>query len=742
MGIRTRRAHKHAKTHAVAFTIVGIFGFIAMLAIALTMSVNSLVDSWLQELPDYTSTDAYLAAEPTEVYDSDGNVIAEFYMQNRRSITIDQVSPYVLKGTVDTEDVRFYQHNGVDPQGIVRAIVVQLGGGSEGASTITQQLVRNTVLSDEQFDYTIKRKVREAYIAIQMEKMYTKDQILMMYLNTIYYGHGAYGIQAASITYFNKNASDLTLAEAATLSGLPQSPSAYDPFTNPEAATERRNTVLDRMLSAGDITQEEHDEAVAEPLTLNEGTSVLDEGGTYPYWTDYIKSILSEDFDTDTIFKGGLKVYTTLDSAMQEAAQTAVTNQLNSIGDSSLDSAMVAIDPSTGYIKAMVGGSDYDEDQYNVAAYGLRQPGSSFKTFTLITALEQGMSPTVILNCSSPLQATSTWRVENYNNNNYGTITLARATELSSNTGYAQVALVVGADNIVSTAKKMGIDADLSAVPSITLGSSGVPPLQMAEAYATIASGGIHRDPVAITKIEDRNGNTVYEHEDSGEQVVDTSVTYAATQVLEGVVKSGTAASSLSKITINQPVAGKTGTSENNRDLWMVGFTPQLSVAVWTGYRNDNGQGVTVHGSAGIPGTTSCPIFVNFLNTALAGVSREEFPEAAAPTYKANSSWAFVGTSSGYNSGSSSSASSSSSTSSNNSSSSTSTNTTATTKTETSSTETSSTETNSSASSGTGGSGTGGNGGNGGNGGTDTESGTSNSGTTGESTNESTSTNG
>ena len=493
------------------------------------------------------------------------------------------------------------------------------------------------------------------------------------------------------------------------------------------------------MLSAGDITQEEHDEAVAEPLTLNEGTSVLDEGGTYPYWTDYIKSILSEDFDTDTIFKGGLKVYTTLDSAMQEAAQTAVTNQLNSIGDSSLDSAMVAIDPSTGYIKAMVGGSDYDEDQYNVAAYGLRQPGSSFKTFTLITALEQGMSPTVILNCSSPLQATSTWRVENYNNNNYGTITLARATELSSNTGYAQVALVVGADNIVSTAKKMGIDADLSAVPSITLGSSGVPPLQMAEAYATIASGGIHRDPVAITKIEDRNGNTVYEHEDSGEQVVDTSVTYAATQVLEGVVKSGTAASSLSKITINQPVAGKTGTSENNRDLWMVGFTPQLSVAVWTGYRNDNGQGVTVHGSAGIPGTTSCPIFVNFLNTALAGVSREEFPEAAAPTYKANSSWAFVGTSSGYNSGSSSSASSSSSTSSNNSSSSTSTNTPATTKTETSSTETSSTETNSSASSGTGGSGTGGNGGNGG---TDTESGTSNSDTTGESTNESTSTNG
>ncbi len=661
MGIRTRRAHKHAKTHAVAFTVVGIFGFIAMLLIALALSLNSIVSSWLEDLPDYTSADAYLAAEPTEVYDANGNVIAEFYMQNRRTITIDQVSSYVLKGTVDTEDVRFYQHNGVDPQGILRAIAVQLTGGSEGASTITQQLVRNTVLSDEQFDYTLKRKVREAYIAIQMEKMYTKDQILMMYLNTIYYGHGAYGIQAASITYFNKNASDLTLAEAAMLSGLPQSPSYYDPFQNPEAALERRNTVLDRMLTAGDITQEEHDQAQAEPLTLNEGSSFLDENGTYPYWTDYIKSILSDDFDTDTIFKGGLHVYTTLDPTMQAAAEKAVSDQLASIGNSKLDSALVAIDPSTGYIKAMVGGNDYNTDQFNVAAYGMRQPGSSFKTFTLITAIEQGMNPNVILNCSSPLQATSTWLVQNYGNNNYGIITLARATELSSNTGYAQVALVVGADNIVATAKKMGIDEDLAAVPSITLGSSEVPPLEMAEAYATIASGGVHRDPVAITKIEDRNGNTVYEHQDSGEQVVDTSVTYAATQVLEGVITNGTAARSLSRLSIDQPCAGKTGTSQNSRDLWMVGFTPQLSVAVWSGYRDDNGQMVTVHGSEAIPGTTSCPIFVNFLNSVLADTPRAEFPEAAAPDYKSNSSWSFVGTSSGYNSGYSYSSSSSSS---------------------------------------------------------------------------------
>ena len=252
MGIRKRRARRNARTHIIGFGIAGIFGFIALLIATLAMSLGALVSSWLQDLPDYNSADAYLVSEPTEIVDANGTVIAEYYLQNRRSIEMDQLSEYVVEGIVDIEDERFYRHNGVDPQGIARAVVAQLMGGSEGASTITQQLVRNTVLSAEQFDYTLKRKVREAYLAIQMEKMYTKDQILMMYLNTIYFGHQAYGIQAASITYFNKNASDLTIAEAATLCGLPQSPSNYDPLKNPELATRRRNIVLAHMLSAGD----------------------------------------------------------------------------------------------------------------------------------------------------------------------------------------------------------------------------------------------------------------------------------------------------------------------------------------------------------------------------------------------------------------------------------------------------------------------------------------------------------
>ena len=237
MGIRSRRARSHSKTHVLGFGIAGFIGFFAMLAVAGALSLSTIISGWLEDLPDYTSAEAYLVAEPTRIYDCNGTQIAEYYLQQRRSIGLDEISQYVIDGTIDTEDHRFYTHNGIDPQGIVRAVFAQLTGRSEGASTITQQLVRNTVLSAEQFDYTVRRKVREAYIALQMEKMFTKDQILNMYLNTIYYGNGAYGIEAAAVTYFNVHASELTLAQAALLVGLPQSPSTYDPTVNGDSLT-------------------------------------------------------------------------------------------------------------------------------------------------------------------------------------------------------------------------------------------------------------------------------------------------------------------------------------------------------------------------------------------------------------------------------------------------------------------------------------------------------------------------
>ena len=642
MGIRKRRARRNARTHIIGFGIAGIFGFIALLIATLAMSLGALVSSWLQDLPDYNSADAYLVSEPTEIVDANGTVIAEYYLQNRRSIEMDQLSEYVVEGIVDIEDERFYRHNGVDPQGIARAVVAQLMGGSEGASTITQQLVRNTVLSAEQFDYTLKRKVREAYLAIQMEKMYTKDQILMMYLNTIYFGHQAYGIQAASITYFNKNASDLTIAEAATLCGLPQSPSNYDPLKNPELATRRRNIVLEHMLSAGDISQEEYDEAVNSELVCHEG-KFLENESKQPYFTDYVKALLLEDFDQDTVFQGGLKVYTTIDPGYQDAAERAVATRLSELGNDKLDAALVAVDPDTGYIKAMVGGRDYQESQFNLATQARRQPGSSFKLFTLVAALREGMSPNIYLNCNSPMTFSPTWTVQNFGNISYGTVTLAYAFAVSSNTGFVQVAEAIGADKIVAAAHDMGISVDLPAYSSLTLGTVGVPPVQMAEAYGTIATGGIHRDAIAITRIEDRNGNTVYEHVDNAERVLDEEIASAALEVMKGVTTwGGTAEVVGSGLTVDQPVAGKTGTTENFRDLWFCGITPQLSVSIWCGYREE--AWIYVWGDSGHPYNTACPIFNYFTNSVLDGVAREEFPTSSKqPTYKENTTWEFKG---------------------------------------------------------------------------------------------------
>ncbi len=643
MGIRTRRARKHSRTHIVGFGAAGLFGFIALIVIALAFSVGSIVEGWLKDLPDFDSPDAYVVSEPTTVYDSKGNVIAEFMAENRRNVELSEISPYVLTGTVDTEDIRFYQHNGVDPQGIARAALVTLVGGSEGASTIDQQLVRNTVLSDEQFDRTLKRKVREAYIAVEMEKKYSKDQILNMYLNTIYYGNGAYGIEAAAKTYFNTTAKDLTLAQAALLVGIPNSPTMYDPTQNPDASIKRRNLVLKRMLDAGDISQEEYDEAYNTPLELNPGSNSVSNTGVYPYWTQYIKEVLSEDFSTDTVMKGGLKVYTTIDPDAQQEAQKAVSDRLEAIGKEGLESALVAVDPSTGYIKAMVGGSDFSKNQVNLATQGMRQPGSAFKVFTLVAAIRDGMNPDVYLNCNSPLKVSSNWTVKNYGGTSYGTITLRRATELSSNTGYVQVAQAVGGQSIVKCAKDMGITEELPAYDSITLGTIPVPVIQMAEAYSTLASGGVHRDAVAITKIEDRNGNQVYEHKDAPTQVLDPAVAAATTDVLQDVVSSGSGtAHVVAGYGIDQPIAGKTGTTEYADNLWFCGYTPQIAVAVWTGYP-DSSKTVIIGGSGGHPSNSSCPIFGQFVKAYVGDTPRAEFPAAEErPTYKANSTWSFA----------------------------------------------------------------------------------------------------
>ena len=650
MGPRQRQTAKRAKTHAVPVVIASIFGFLLIAVIAFGIGMLGNVNRWLSDLPDYTDANEYLVSEPTHVLDANGNELATFFSQNRESVTKDQVSAYVLKGTVDVEDERFYEHNGVDIVGIGRAVVAQLTGRSEGASTITQQLVRNTILSEEQFDQTIERKVREAWIAIQMEKMFSKDEILMMYLNTIYYGHGAYGIQAAAKTYLSKNASDLTLAEAALLVGLPNSPSYYDPTANPEGAVDRRNKVLDNMLRLGSITQEEHDAAQAEPLTLNVTESSNSGVSVYsnPYFVDYVKSLLQEEFSTDVLFKGGLTVKTTLDPTIQQAAEDAAVGRFNKLWNTDgLDIGMTVIDPKTGYIKAMVGGSNYNRDDKHINhATTPQQTGSTFKAFTLATAIKMGMDPDgVRLNCSSALtwpkgDAGKPFTVQNVGRIGYGTLSLRDATVVSSNTGYVQVAETIGNQNIFDMCRKLGIDTtDMKDVLVATLGTGNITTVGMAEAYAAFANGGYHRKAIAITEIDSRDGAVLYQHQDKPEQVLTTGEAAAVTDVLEGVM-TGRGSGRQGKPRIDQPVAGKTGTAGTASDttaLWFCGYTPQYSVAI---NMSAYGGGITkIRGLSNA--TVTLPVFKQFMETVLVNTPREEFPTGEKPTYKDDNEWEF-----------------------------------------------------------------------------------------------------
>lgn len=596
----------------------------AFVALCIAALITCII--WLQDLPDYSDADAFNTIKPTKVYASDREtLLARFQLENRIPLeSLDSISLYAVEGTVATEDERFYDHAGVDLIGIARALINNLTGGTlEGASTITQQLVRNTVLADEMNDITIKRKVREAFLALQMENLYSKEDILLLYMNTINYGGGAYGIEAAAQRYYSKSASELTLNEAATLVGIPQSPSYNNPLYYPENAEKRRNVVLDRMVSYGAITQEEADAVKAEPIVLNPTEPKVDGFIKYPYFGSYVRDELlnSYDFSTEDVFKGGMTVYTTLDVDMQNVADKVVDDQ-EKVLNKNLSVALVATDPDNGYIKCMVGGKDFYKNQWNLATQGARQAGSSFKTFTLVAALEQGISPQTTVNCSSTV-AGNGWEVSNSGNAEYGNRSIAGAFAVSSNTGFMRVCLAVGPENVADTAHRMGIKSDLDIVPTLTLGVSSVTPLEMSNAYATIANGGTHYEPVAIEQVIDRDGNVIIDNTNpEGTRAISPEVAYAATNVMKGVVTGGTG--TRAKITTGQPVAGKTGTSEHSKDSWFVGITPQYSVAVWIGDPKNKSSVYGLNGAA---------VWGKFMNKWMADKEIEQFPKANNPSY-------------------------------------------------------------------------------------------------------------
>ena len=533
------------------------------------------------------------------IYAADGTLLGSIPAEkNRQPISYNRLSRWLPEGTVAIEDRRFWQHGALDLEGIVRALVknVEAGHTVQGASTIAQQLVRNLYIPDARRTYT--RKVKEACLAIKLERRWSKRRVLTAYMNQVYYGNHAYGAEAASQTYFSKDASRLNLLEGALLAGLPQAPSFYDPFHNPAAALSRRNEVLRAMYANGNITKGELDLAVAQrSLFLHPGklyTEIRE-----PYFFGYVRDQLISEYGANTVRSGGLRVYTTIDPSFQRAARKAITDVLYEKTDPA--AAIVSINPVNGAIRAMTAVTPGKRgNQFNIAAQARRQPGSTFKVYVLTAAVEMGMDPSATYYVSAPFHYqpdpyTPAWDVSTYDHTYAGTISVEDATLRSDNSVYAQLTLDVGPDNVAKMAHRLGVRSPLLAVPSIGLGSDAVSPLDMASAYATIAAGGIYSKPMAIRKVVLANGKV---DTDSGwgqsqrHRVISDGVAYVVERILEQNMLGGTGVGAY----FGRTAAGKTGTTSDYTDAWFDGWVPQLDTAVWIGYPQAEIPMLDVHG--------------------------------------------------------------------------------------------------------------------------------------------------
>lgn len=641
MASRRARMRRHPKRRILFRVFLISVATLVILSGVLTTLGYALVQSWLQDLPDAAQTKV---AQATKIYSADGKLLARLYFENREVVPLADMSPYLRHGVVAVEDERFYQHQGYDIQGIGRAVVTDLTSGraAQGASTLTQQYIRQTVLSSEATQVTIARKVREIYLAQELEKTKSKDEILAMYLNTVYFGDGAYGAEAAAKHYFNKSAKDLDIAQAAMLAGLPQSPRRLSPLfkENQKRATDRQHWVLAKMLDNGYITVDEYKQALAEPLHYQSAPQTKDGVYACPYFVSYIKRVLQDMYGTSVVFKGGLKVYTTIDTNMQAAAEKARNDHMNQPGDPEV--ALVSIDPKTGYIKAMVGGRDWNKSQFNLAVQGKRQPGSSFKMFTLVTALEKGIPPYRTISSDSPAIIPGThgapdWVVNNSEGKGSGDITIEEATAKSVNCVFARLIEEIGPASVAAMAQRMGIVTKIPSIPSITLGTTGCSPLEMCSAYGTLAANGVHATSSGIMKVVGPDGKVMYDNGPNNvqrKQVISPQVANAATQVLKGVIDHGTATSAQ----IGRPEAGKTGTSENYRDAWFVGYTPQLVTSVWVGYTTERPM-EDVHGERGFGGVLAAPIWADYMSSVLSRLPSVDFASADKPDYMWKDSW-------------------------------------------------------------------------------------------------------
>ncbi len=572
----------------------------------------------LSTLPDVGKLQYYNAHERSEVVTLDGKVLTQIFgEENRKVLLLKDIPKHVSGAVLAIEDARFHEHTGVDLIGILRAVKANIDSNDtvQGGSTITQQVVKNLFFTPER---TLARKAAEAVLSVQVDQKFSKDQILELYLNLIYWGHNAYGIEAASETFFGKSARYLKLHEAALLAGLIRGPEAFSPYRNYSIAKTRQILVLNKMAEHGYVTVAEAEAAKKEPIKLNG----IRRGMQYPYFTSYVMHVLKQKFTETELETRGFRVYTTMDTQAQIHAEKVVKERLAKLANYNIQQgALVAIEPKTGYVRAMVGGVDFTKSKFNRAYQAQRQTGSSFKPIIYLTGFENGYTPSTV-EVDGPtvyrMGPRSTWSPQNYGRSYSGPTTIYSALIRSVNVVAVKVMDKVGIDKVVEMSKRLGISSPVQPYLSSALGASEVTPLEMAAAYAVFANDGVRVEPTPIAKIVDKFGNVVLDNtKPQGKRVVGQAPVRALNYALQGVVSGGTGTAARVP---GHYVAGKTGTTSSHRDAWFVGYTPQLATAVWVG----NDTPTRMYGATG--GVFCAPIFQDFMVEALKKRPADKFP--------------------------------------------------------------------------------------------------------------------
>ena len=633
----TNAVRKNTENSAPVFEFVqSVSKVTAGTILSMTMLASSVVAGGLvglaisfRNLPDVRILQTYSPTETTHIYDINGKPLASIHDEaNRDVVPLDQISPNLKRAVLAIEDSNFFTHKGINPGGIARALIVNLEKGRtvEGGSTMTMQLVKNLFLSPQS---KFSRKVAEAVMSIRLEQILNKDQILQLYLNQIYLGHNLYGVETASRSYFNKSANNLTLSEAAMLAGLISAPEEYSPFVNYKLAKDRQEIVLNRMKDLKWITPAQETAARKEKIKLGKITSFG--GSQVPYVTQAVVQELTRRFGRDAVVKGGMRVQTTIDLKMQRIAEETVKAWHERLYYQGLfydrdegQIALAAVDPRTHFVKAMVGGVDYEKSQFNRAIQARRQPGSSFKPFIYYAAFASGKYGPDSVVYDSPVgyrDGDGYYYPQNYGGGFSGAVSIRRALEVSLNIPAVKLGQEVGLNKVIEICRVLGIRSPMEPVVSLPLGAVDLTPLEMAGAFATFANNGWHSDTTFIVQVTDSSGNVLLDNTPKPKLVLNSWAAASVNSTLQGVITSGTARAAQ----LGRPAAGKTGTTSSERDIWFVGYVPQLSVAVWMG--NDNYRPMS-YGATG--GGIVAPVWRDFMSQALEGVPAENFKPASA----------------------------------------------------------------------------------------------------------------